>query len=550
MKKLTTLMFLLTIAGLLFGQVILNEDFSSWPLENWTVQNWEHLYEWDWDGNANGYVFTNITGSILATPELVIDTDSYQLVFNYLPECPPQNLNIHVTTDINNLGDPVYELLVEDDSQFNYEQVFVSLEDFNGQTVRIVFVGQTGQGGWDCGLKLDDVIVFSQLSIPVQARLLSPVNNAQDIQLTQSLNWTTQLGGAEPEGYRVYFGTTNPPPFAEDLGNQTTWQPVLDYETTYYWQVVPYADGEDAQDCPVWSFTTRNNPTITSFPWIETFSSWNLPADWSSKQGLIDDESGLIDNNWAWHYYYYFASTDDHINGLCATSNIFGITNKWLITPPVNLDMLEGDKQLVFDIALRDAQFFGSPQLDGFDDRFAVIISEDNGLTWSSASILQVWDNTGDINSLVFNDIDMNGERIVIDLSAYEGIVKFAFYVESTVENADNFFYLDNVTVRNTPTTPIFSINPIEKDFGLIFYNTTEEQVFTVLNQGVGNLVLSDVSLDNNLDFLISGLPQLPIIINENGHISFTVIYSPQSEGSHTAVLSFTESDLRQVHTV
>ncbi len=31
---------------------------------------------------------------------------------------------------------------------------------------------------------------------------------------------------------------------------------VLEYSTTYYWKVVPYNAIGDAENCPVWQFTT------------------------------------------------------------------------------------------------------------------------------------------------------------------------------------------------------------------------------------------------------------------------------------------------------
>ena|GEM_PF-6024939 len=74
-----------------------------------------------------------------------------------------------------------------------------------------------------------------------------------------------------PEGFRLWLGTDNPPSnifSALDLGyvleywtysTYPDFQPLLQYNTTYYWKIVPYNEFGEAQDCPVWSFKTYDN---------------------------------------------------------------------------------------------------------------------------------------------------------------------------------------------------------------------------------------------------------------------------------------------------
>lgn len=67
-------------------------------------------------------------------------------------------------------------------------------------------------------------------------------------------------------GYKLYFGKDNPPTDilnGIDVGNVLTYEILeddLEYSTTYYWKVVPYNAAGDAFECPVWSFTTENEP--------------------------------------------------------------------------------------------------------------------------------------------------------------------------------------------------------------------------------------------------------------------------------------------------
>ena len=89
---------------------------------------------------------------------------------------------------------------------------------------------------------------------PFPAVLVSPPNGSSYQPLSTTLNWGS--GGGSPTGYDLYFGTTSPPPFLADLGNVTTYDPTLDYNQTYYWQVVPYNAQGSATGCPIWWFST------------------------------------------------------------------------------------------------------------------------------------------------------------------------------------------------------------------------------------------------------------------------------------------------------
>jgi subtilisin-like proprotein convertase family protein len=81
-----------------------------------------------------------------------------------------------------------------------------------------------------------------------------------------------------------------------------------------------------------------------------------------------------------------------------------------------------------------------------------VVISTDNGVTWTSANTLRLWNNSGSTN--VYNNISNTGELVIINLSAYTGVVKIGLYGESTVSNADNDLTIDNFIVRTIPSCP------------------------------------------------------------------------------------------------
>ncbi|MGC9362051.1 MAG: T9SS type A sorting domain-containing protein, partial [Candidatus Syntrophosphaera sp.] len=142
--------------------------------------------------------------------------------------------------------------------------------------------------------------------------------------------------------------------------------------------------------------------------------------------------------------------------------NIYGTNRKgWLVTPPIDLGTAKTDYALEFDIALTDYYNAAPPDdpngYSGVDDKFAVIISLDGGLSWTTANILAMWDNDPATDTFVYNDVPHTGQHITIPLSGFSGLVKIAFYGESTVSNADNDFFVDNVMIDEAgePPTPV-----------------------------------------------------------------------------------------------
>jgi hypothetical protein len=134
-------------------------------------------------------------------------------------------------------------------------------------------------------------LITPQTTPPQPAQAVYPPNGGTLIPPTAVLQWVSPDGF--PDGYRLSLGTDNPPSSVldnVDLGDVTSYNPDPDFSinTTYYWKVVPYNQFGDADNCPVWSFTTHGDATITQLPYFQHFDSVTAPAlpfDW---QYLID----------------------------------------------------------------------------------------------------------------------------------------------------------------------------------------------------------------------------------------------------------------------
>ncbi|MFO7880554.1 MAG: choice-of-anchor D domain-containing protein [Bacteroidales bacterium] len=174
---------------------------------------------------------------------------------------------------------------------------------------------------------------------------------------------------------------------------------------------------------------------------LVTFDDGEIPPPfWSEAEALLEDPITLEGTSSLW-------TSDDFANNTSNTQsaklNIYSTTrDEWLITSPIDLGDGINPVKLEFDLALTDYYNNAPPDLDGDDDKFAVVISEDGGATWEEAGILRMWDNQG--SEYVYNDIPMDGEHVEIMLTGYTGLVKIALYGESTESNADNDLFVDN----------------------------------------------------------------------------------------------------------
>ena len=127
---------------------------------------------------------------------------------------------------------------------------------------------------------------------PYEASDPEPEDGATDVDIDEILRWT----GNDPNPgdkltYDIYFGTSSPPPLADEGLAQAAYDPpgAMDLETTYYWQIVT----EDSEGLtitgPIWEFTTQLEP--------------NDPPD---EPDINGPHTGVPDKEICWT----FASTD------------------------------------------------------------------------------------------------------------------------------------------------------------------------------------------------------------------------------------------------
>ena len=221
----------------------------------------------------------------------------------------------------------------------------------------------------------------------------------------------------------------------------------LNPSTTYSWYVAALCnDGSTNSSATTGTFTTG----CSSFtaPFTQEFDASSLPQCWERYSGLASDvfAGGALSSTtsgWGFNNTHVFGAHHARIN-------IYGTScYKWLVTPSIDLSALT-NPVLTFELALttwNTSAAITDPNGQP-DDKFMVIVSTDNGATWSAANAT-VWSNDGN-GDYSYNLIPNTGEEISISLADYANqTVRIAFYGESTLSNGDNDLHIDNVMVNN-----------------------------------------------------------------------------------------------------
>ena len=200
----------------------------------------------------------------------------------------------------------------------------------------IRFSGLTGSSFYS-DMAFDDVSIFDNLTVPGCAVNVAPTDGEDSVYVGTNLTWSP--GSGITDGYKLYFGTDNPPTNlvnGTDLGNVVTYDHPTDlsYATTYYWQTIAYNVNGDATGCSVWSFTTQDDPTVSSFPFVETFED-DSPTRFSWIQ-IQEAGSGL------WTYAVgsngiITTAYEDSLNARFVSTSGTNSPITKLVTPPLDL---------------------------------------------------------------------------------------------------------------------------------------------------------------------------------------------------------------------
>lgn len=418
-----------------------------------------------YDGSPGAWSYHARSGLSLM---LVSDENSSEPVFAVMPKMPQALSDLQITFWASCAGllytPPLYMGYMTDPSDgstfvplwskttaemgdVEYHSFIVNFSDVSissDSNYYIAFRYQTNSG-WTW--HLDDIIVEAIPSCGAPTDLtVSQVTSS-----SANISW-----GGETESYMVFYRPVG----------ETVWDTIphvaLDSAgfmlsdllpiTRYEWYV--------ASDCEDGTFVNsletsffKTECAIYTVPFTENFNASNsIPECWEKMEGFAND---AFDGTNPTHA---IATSGWEISNMLFDNNhlVFNIlgsnTNSWVVTPSINLSSVE-NPALVFDLALtahNSTNPIGNTTTPT-DDKFMVLVSTDDGMTWSAENAV-VWSDEPESGDYAFSQIATLGQEVIIPLDAYiDQTVKIAFYGESTVSNGSNDLHVDNVMVIETP---------------------------------------------------------------------------------------------------
>jgi len=364
---------------------------------------------------------------------------------------------------------------------------------------------------------VDNVVVYQPDPIPSPAVLVSPANGGTNVNPYTSLNWIAG-GGAPPTGYRINFGTNNPPNNIENntnLGLVTTYipNPILSPNTTYYWEIIPYNGAGSATGTVVWSFTTGADPTISTLPYTQNFDGVTEPAipyGWA-----IENTNG---DSYAWTTYTSGTprSVPNHMSIRYSSADAM---NDWFFTPPIQVT---GGVNYTLRFWYKTSPTY----------------FESMEVKWGSSPT-----SSGMTQGPIFNNPSFNTttytEAVVNFTPSTSGKIYIGWHGYSIADQ--NRIYVDDVTFEVTPVVPTFSITPTSKNFGYLHVGETSiPQDFIISNSGVGTLTI----VSGGITFIGASANQYllypvtyPINLNSGESDTIRVSFVPTSIGNKIATM-------------
>ncbi len=256
-----------------------------------------------------------------------------------------------------------------------------------------------------------------------------------------TIGWTAP-NPAPSDGYEYYYSTSNTAPTAGTAASGTVGAGIttanlagLTSATQYYFWI----RSKCGATATIWSdsstFTTLCTPfTPTYTQDFATFvpSCWSRAAAGTPATGPTGTGAGI----WAADGFLNSGSTG------AIKVNLYSLnTIGWMISPVI--DMTAGGYRVKFNVGAT-AWNATTPTTMGSDDQVHLLISNDNGATWTSLQNFNA-SNTP-TNALT---------TIQIPLTTYtSATTKFAFYAtDGTVDDTPDYdFFIDNFVVESIPT--------------------------------------------------------------------------------------------------
>ncbi|MSP65519.1 MAG: T9SS type A sorting domain-containing protein [Flavobacteriaceae bacterium] len=189
--------------------------------------------------------------------------------------------------------------------------------------------------------------------------------------------------------------------------------------------------------------------------WTETFvngydplAAVAKPKGWAEFNAVAANPTVLVGNSSAWMVdgFLNVGTTGAVRNQVPATSVA---TQGWTITPGIDLGDVSHTTFFEWNMGLTLASGAQAAVM-GSDDTLFVLISTNNGSTWNRSQALAKYHRNSSLSPF--------GGTYSVNLSAYTGLVKIAFYLESLTNSSSQIgtvnydLFIDNTALKATAT--------------------------------------------------------------------------------------------------
>ncbi len=286
----------------------------------------------------------------------------------------------------------------------------------------------------------------------------------------------------------------------------------LTENTTYHyraWSIVP---GPIYSATSLLSTVTTPCQPTSSFPVVENFNSTLFPSCWTQSFS-----GGVTTNRWDVNNSSNASGQPNEMRASYVSSS--GISR--LISPTLNLSAFSNAR-------VRFKHFY-----DDFGVGVTIKVQTSNDLiNWIDESF-----------SYASGAGNTSGE-VTVNLTTLSSSTYIAWVIDGNHFQFD-YWYIDDVKIEQTPTEPIFSVSPLQKDFGSqSIFSASTPQTFTFSNNGIGTISISSISLTgaDASHFTLNQQNTLPILLGPDQIATVSVTFAPGTAGAKTAQLVITDN--------